>query len=128
MANDINPLGDEYDRVARALRGLPDVVNTKPSTVTVLSPVLELAQTWIIETVRQTEKGDTIFLQYLGSSGSVRIVVPPAVADLIARQRDALATKNRRKGARKAYENRVAAGEDPAENLRRKAKPRRSKP
>ena len=120
--SDLHPLGDEFDHSSRTLRGLPDVISTKPSTVTVLSPVLDRSQTWICETFRQTEKGDTIFLQHIGAGGSMRIVIPPGVADLIARQRDALATKNRRKGARRAYETRGAAGDDPAESLRRKRK------
>jgi len=38
------------------------------------------------------------------------LIIPPEVADAIARQRDALTTKSRKRGARQAMETRKAAG------------------
>jgi hypothetical protein len=108
-----NALGDEFDRMVRSLEGLPDVIKTAPSTVSVLTPVLNLAQTFIVQTYRHSEKGDIVFVQYVSANGSMRIVLPPAVANTIARQRDALTTKNRKKGARQAVQTRKERGIEP---------------
>ena len=109
-----SPLGDTFDRVRRNLKGLPDTVTAGPSTIETFTPLVELAETWIVSTVRQKERGDIIFLQIIDGSGGRRFVVPPDVADAIARQRDSLTTKNRRKGARQAVETRAARGIEPA--------------
>jgi hypothetical protein len=57
---------------------------------------------------------DTIFLEVVGQEGTVRLAIPPEVADTIARQRDALAAKTRSKAARKLAADRKARGETPA--------------
>ena len=107
------PLGDDFDRMIRTLTGLPDVINTKPSTVSTLTPILNLAQTWIIQTYRHPEQGDVVFLQFIAAGGSMRVVIPPDVAAVIARQRDALTTRNRRRGAQQAAATRQARGIKP---------------
>lgn len=128
-----SPLGDAYDRVIRQLTGLPDTIATKPSTIATLTPMLSLAQTWIVQTYRQRDRGgdtakskDVIFLQYIDAQGGKRFVIPPDVADAIARQRDALSAKNRSKSARERASERKAAGLAPAftknPNRGRKAK------
>jgi hypothetical protein len=81
-SNSTSSLGDSFDRIVRGLEGRPGVVKTKPTTLRVVHPVL------------------------MDASGSYRIALPAQVADTIARQRDALVTKNRRKGARRAVETR----------------------
>ncbi len=108
--NERSALGDAFDRTIRNLEGLPDVVKTKPTTIRALSNVLNLAQTFIVQTYRHAERGDTIFIEYVGNDGSFRVPLPPEVADTISRQRDALTTKNRRKGAQQAVETRRAKG------------------
>jgi hypothetical protein len=105
---------DKFDRMMGALANLPDVTHTKPSTVAVVSPLIGEAQTFIIQTYRQREVGDTIFLQYVDAEKSVRIAIPPAAADAIARQRDALTTKVRKKVAKDQAAARKARGERPA--------------
>jgi hypothetical protein len=104
---------DKFDRMMGALANLPDVAHTKPSTVVAVSPLIGEAQTFIIQTFRQREVGDTIFLQYVDGEGRVRLAIPPAAADAIARQRDALTTKIRRKVARDMAAARKARGELP---------------
>jgi hypothetical protein len=104
---------DKFDRVMGALVNLPDVTHSKPSTVTAVSPLIGEAQTFIIQTFRQREQGDTVFLQYVDGDGSVRMVIPPAAADAIARQRDALTTKVRRKVGKDNAAARKARGELP---------------
>jgi hypothetical protein len=103
-------LGDVFDRTFRSLHGLPDTAHTKATTVRTVSTVLELAQTFIVQTYRHRENGDYIFLEYVGNDGSFRIVLPPAVANVVARQRDALTGKNRRAAAKASAADRKAKG------------------
>jgi hypothetical protein len=105
-----SPLGDEFDRTIRSLTGLPDVLHTKASTVRALTPVLNLSQTFIIQTYRQRDKGDTVFIEYIGAEGGFRLALPPVVADTIARQRDALTDKSRGKAAKQVAADRKALG------------------
>jgi hypothetical protein len=105
---------DKFDRVHGALADLPDVTKVKASTITTHQALIGATQTFIVQTFRQKEQGDTIFLQYLDAEGSKRIVIPPAVADAIARQRDALTTKSRKRTGREQAEQRKARGELPA--------------
>lgn len=101
---------DYFDRLLGNLDGLPDVQMTSQATVQTVTPLLGNAETFIVQTVRQTDQGDTIFLQSISAQRSMRIVVPPRVSAVIARQRDALTTKTRRKGARQAVATKREAG------------------
>lgn len=105
---------DKFDRLMGALAGLPDVAKVKPSPLVTLSPLIGETQTFIVETWRQKETGDFIFLQYIDADRSLRIVIPPEVASTIARQREALTTKVRKKVARDQAAARKARGEVPA--------------
>jgi hypothetical protein len=93
-------LGTIFDHTLRSLHGVPDVAHTKATTLRTMTPVLELAQTFIVQTYRARERGDYIFVEYVGTEGSARICLPPAVAEAIGRQREALTGKNRRAAAR----------------------------
>jgi hypothetical protein len=118
---------DSFDRLLGVLDGLPDVVKTKPSTIRTV-PLLGVGgrSLHIVQTVRQqqtrtSKKGeevnysrDTIFLEVVGAEGTVRLAIPPEVADTIARQRDALSAKTRSKAARKLAAERKDRGEAPA--------------
>lgn len=110
---------DHFDRVIGSLDGLPDVRHTRPSTVTTVLPIIGSAQTFVVQTYRQRDQGDTIFLQMIDAEGGDRFVIPPAVARVIARQADQLTHANRRAAAREVAEARKAAGIEPA-FLRRK--------
>jgi hypothetical protein len=131
MENEVSPsLRDEFDNLVRRLTGLPDTVSTKPSTVTTVTPLVNQVTTWIVQTYRRSERneagvivksGDIIFLQYIDASGGKRFVIPPDVADAIARQRDALGTKNRKRAARANADRRKAAGVKP--NFTKRKKP-----
>lgn len=106
-------LGDLFDRTLRSFDGLPDVVKTRASTVRASSKVLELTQTFIIQTFRQKEEGDTIFIEYIGREGSLRLALPPIVADTIARQYDALSGKSRSRAGKIRAEADKLAGVKP---------------
>ena len=103
----------EFDRLFGVLKDIPDVVKSKPSTVRAELPLVGISRSFIIQTVRHREKGDTIFLETVGREGSIRIALPPQVADAIARQRDALTTKARSKASKQAMADRMARGEKP---------------
>jgi hypothetical protein len=117
---------DSFDRLLGVLDGLPDVVKTKPSTIRTV-PLLGVggSSLHIVQTVRQqimrkTKAGvevnqsrDTIFLEVVSEGQTVRLAIPPEVANVIARQRDALTAKTRSKAARRLAEDRKARGEVP---------------
>lgn len=107
-------MADLYDRVIGSIDGLPDVNKTRPSTISTVLPMLGNAQTFVVQTYRQREAGDTIFLQVIDAEGSDRMVIPAKVADAIARQRDALTRMSRRQAARATAQARMDRGEAPA--------------
>lgn len=110
----------EFDRLVGALEGLPDVTKSKPSTVREKLPLIGIARTFIVQTYRQREKGDTVFIETIGPEGSIRIAIPPAVADAIARQREALTGKVRSKIGKQVMADRMAAGHKPAFLVKKK--------
>jgi|SRR5712692_5738744 len=104
---------DKFDRMKGALENLPDVTKSKPSTISVVSPLIGENQTFIVETYRQRDVGDFIFVQYLDADKSIRVGIPPAAAEAIARQRDSLTTKVRKRVGRDQAAARKARGELP---------------
>lgn len=102
----------EFDRILSGLDGLPDVTHAGPSTLRSVS-FIGTGSTFIVSTYRMRDKGDTIFLECISGEGSLRLVIPPAVADAIARQRDTLTLKVRRKIGRASAEARKQRGELP---------------
>lgn len=105
---------DLFDRAIGALTGRPDVTETKPSTIRTVTPLIGESQLFIVQTYRERERGDSIFVECVSASGSVRLVIPPQVADAIARQRDSLSTKVRSKVAKSVMADRIAAGYKPS--------------
>lgn len=120
--NPVVPSGevpDLFDRMLAGLIGRPDVVSTKPSTRQAVPPLgIGGVSTYIVRTFRVQEDGvasqDMIFLECYDGRGQVRLCLPPAVADIIARQREALTGKTRTKAARRVAADRKARGEQPA--------------
>src|SRR3954469_21075322 len=102
-----------YDRLIGALHGLPDVIASRPSTIRTLSPLIGKSQTFIVQTYRQRDQGDTIFIEAVSGEGSFRLAIPPKVSEAIARQRDALTGKARSKAAKAQAQDRKDRGEVP---------------
>lgn len=112
---------DYFDRLIGNLDGLPDVIATKQSTIQNVPPLgIGGTQTFIVQTYRQREQGDTIFLQCVSGAQTIRLVIPAKVADVISRQRDQLTTKSRVKAGKAQAAERKERGVQPA-FLRRKA-------
>lgn len=112
---------EAFDYELGQLTGLPGVTSTKQSTVRSTNGLTESAS-WIVQTFRRRDVAqegerqepakDTIFLEFIGRGGqSLRLVIPPPVADVISRQRDQLSSINRRKGARQAVATRLERGD-----------------
>jgi hypothetical protein len=113
-ADTVSPaMPDQFDRLLGQLHGLPDVTITKPSTVRTVTPLVGSSALYIVQTFRHAEQGDTIFLECVLKSGTVRLVLPPKVATLIARQRDALSGKSRSRAAKAVAQARKERGELP---------------
>jgi hypothetical protein len=104
---------DGFDRLLGSMHGLPDVTSTKPTTARTITPLLGTSEMFIIQTYRQKEIGDTIFLEAVSKNGTVRLALPPQVADAIARQRDALTGKSRSRAAKENMKVRMERGEVP---------------
>ena len=106
---------DAYDRQLASLHDLPDVTRTKAATVRVVPPLgVGGTQVFVVQTYRQAERGDTVFLEVVGSQGVMRIAIPPKVVNTIVRQRDALTAKARSKAATAVAADRKAHGLQPA--------------
>ncbi len=120
---DTSHMPDKYDRMLGALDGLPDVLQTKASTIRVVQPLgVGGSATYIVQTFRQqarddqgrvTASRDTVFLETVDGTQALRLVLPPAVADVIARQRDALTDRSRSKAAKTQAAERKKRGEVP---------------
>jgi hypothetical protein len=114
---------DVFDRTIGALDGLPDVAHSKVAVRRVI-PLLGIGgtQLYVVQTYRQKEQGDTIFLEHVSDTGTVRLVIPPHVSSVIARQREQLTAKTRSKAAKAVAQARKERGDVPA-FLKSKRKP-----
>lgn len=122
---------DNFDRRLSGFTGLPEVMQTKASTIPTVDPILGTTQTFIVQTVRKRDERerngkvssraeDHIFLQAMARGEVVRLVLPPKVADTISRQRDSLTARQRSKTARAVAADRKARGEVPGFMRKRK--------
>jgi len=117
------PFVDRFDRTIGVLHGLPDVTLTKTSVTRVVPPFgVGGTQLYVVQTYRQKEQGDTIFMEHVSETGTIRLVIPPRVSTVIARQREQLTAKTRSKAAKAVAQERKERGEVPA-FLRTKRKP-----
>jgi hypothetical protein len=127
---------EAFDRQLGNLDGLPGALSIGP-TIYQSADLLGVAATYIVRTVRQQDRVPTanpekdaassprftVFLEYYSKSEKIRLVIPPKVADLIARHRDRLTDRARSKAAKALAERRKEAGIVPG-FLRGKAKAR----
>lgn len=104
---------DKFDRIMGSMDGRPDVTKAAATTIRLSSPLVG-AQTFIVQTYRERERGDTVFIEYAASEGLIRIALPPQVANAIVRQRESLGTKVRKQHGKRIAAERKARGEQPA--------------
>lgn len=119
MSESAHVVVDTYDRLLGSMDGLPGVTSTKPATVEVVTPLLGHSQTYIVRTFRsqQTDAEGrpvaaqfTVFVQHVEGSRAVKLAFPPRVAELIARQREALTEVARKRSAKAAAATRKERG------------------
>jgi hypothetical protein len=106
---------DAFDYAFAQLKDLPDVIQTKESIVRQM-PFMGVggSDLFVITTMRQKDRGETIFLEHVSKAGTVRLVLPPDVSAVILRQHEALNSKSRRRGAQAAVQTRKERGIEPA--------------
>jgi hypothetical protein len=103
-----NDMTDEYtiDKYDRLFSAMHDVsLFTKPSTVQIVQSLTGKTESFIVQTCRHDDNGDYIFIQRIDETGTVRIAVPPKVANLIASQRDSLTKRRRSISSKAGYES-----------------------
>ena len=110
MQDDDRTISD-YDRKVGELKGLPDTVHSKPTTIQTTVPIIGTPQSWIVKTVRQKEVGDHIFLERLTEEGFFRVFLPPKVCAAIHRQSDSLTEQLRKKAGKASAKARKERGE-----------------
>lgn len=109
--NDNDRTVSEFDRILGALHGLPDVTPSKLAQRQIVPPFGINSSLYIVQTYRQRDKGDTIFIQVGEGDRLTRIAIPPEVAEIIARQREQLTAKVRSKVSKAAMQARKDRGE-----------------
>ena len=99
----------KFDRVMGSLTGLPDVKQTRPSTVLDTTPIVGDTRAYIVQTFRTPDQGFLAFLQIVDGEGRARIILPHKVVEAIGRQRAKLTDRSTPDSrARKARTREVA--------------------
>lgn len=102
---------DAYDRAYGQAQGFP---HTRPTTITAANVMgIGGVRSYIVETFRTPELGDTVFVQITGPEGLQRVHLPPSVTNAIARQRDTLTAQSRSRAGKARAEADRAAGKVP---------------
>ena len=112
----------KFDRIRGGLVNV--ALFTKPSTIQVVQTITGKSETFIVETCRYEDEGDTIFVQCVDENGVTRLALPAKVALAIASQRDSLTARRRSKAAKRIAQERKDRGELPG-FLRAKRQPSR---
>jgi len=109
---------DKYDRL---YGGLLDVsLSTKLTTIKNTEVLTGRTRTFVVQTLRNPEMGDYIFVECLDETGLTRLALPPKVADAIASQREALTKRRRSIASKTTMANRMAGGWKPSFKKRAK--------
>lgn len=96
---------DHFDRIIGSVDGRQDVVSARPSTVTTVMPIIGRSQTYVVQTYKDPDVGNFLFLQMVDAEQGIRIAIPPKVTAAIYRQRDALVKASRRQTGRDRWAN-----------------------
>jgi len=88
---------DYFDRARGGMDQRNEATKIRVSTVRHIDPLVGNVSTYLVETIRIKDEGDWGFIEVATKEGNLRVVLPPKVTNVIARQRDALTTKVRRR-------------------------------
>lgn len=114
---------DEYSRDLARLKGHPDAFET--TSTTERADFYGNHEAWVVKTIRINGEA-TVFMIRTSASGQLRMVIPPDITAVIARQRDTITDKSRRRGAIKAAATREALGIKPNVDALAKARKARA--
>jgi hypothetical protein len=101
----------KYDRVYGGLQGV--ALFTKTTTVKNVQLLTGKTETFVIQTARDNELGDHVFIECMDDSGVIRLALPPKVANAIASQRDNLTARRRSIAGKASARSRMERGELP---------------
>lgn len=104
---------DLFNRIIGGLSGRPDVVEAKATTVRAVHALVGDTETYIVQTFRDKEAGETVFIEHVSATGTVRVVLPPDVTEVIARQSYTISKRMRRSSAKESMRDRMAKGWKP---------------
>jgi hypothetical protein len=111
----------DYDRKLGELHGLPDGLETKPVVIQAVD-MSGRGAVYTVQTFRLEDelkrRGDTIFLTCIQGGQTIQLVLPPAVAAAIARQREGLSKRHRSRVAKRVAQDRLLRGELPFRFMR----------
>ena len=107
---------NQFDRMLGEFDGLPNSLKTDERVIRALPHFgIGGSTTYLLSTIRRPDEKDRmqdwIFMQVVRAGEPViQLVLPPAVTNAIASQRDALTSRSRRSGARRAVETKRERG------------------
>ena len=85
---------EKFDRVMGKLTGLPDVKETRPSTVQDVTPIAGDVMTYIVQMMRTPDQGYVGFLQVVDGQGRARLILPHRLIERICQQRERLTDRS----------------------------------
>lgn len=120
---------DSYDRALGDVVATSGALAAKMFVKDTIAPITGQALTYMVQTYRvmKAKDGDEqesrpefwMFVKFIEGNKAIKIALPPVVCDAIARQREALTGKARKKAAKRGAATRKALGIVP--NFQKKA-------
>jgi hypothetical protein len=110
MANEATPIPqDLFSRELRPLRDNPGAISSASTIDT--QDFYGNAATWVVETFRTEDGTETVFVQRNDAAGGQRWVLPAKVAAALARHRDQLGARSRRRAGHRLVALRKERGD-----------------
>jgi hypothetical protein len=98
-----------FSRELRSLRDNPGAVSSASTIHT--QDFYGNSATWVLETFRDGDGDQKVFIQKIDELGGARLVLPPEVTAALARHRDQLSTKVRRRQGHRLVAQRRERGD-----------------
>lgn len=114
--------GNQYETISKFDREVGGLLagnnlHTKPTTIEEVNKITGEAETFIVQTIR-IEDGDHVVVKFVDKEGVKRLILPPKVANTLARHHDALSARARSNSSKAVAKERMLQGHDPAKGLR----------
>jgi hypothetical protein len=98
-----------YSRELRQLRDNPGALSSQSTIQT--QDFYGNAATWVLETYRDGDGREKVFVQKIDELGGARLVLPPEVTAALARHRDQLAARAKRRQGHRLVAQRKERGD-----------------